>query len=172
MMLLYHAQAHSFSAGMILSAKYGSSPSSKRGGTSKIAKKRNVSERFSWIRGRLSSFFVFSQWKAVGSGGHFWWRLHPFCLLCKTETFKRILMRLFKIYRPPFLQHDIVKRIDININCNYQQDQFSHHQENHLRFFLHCHHNKTPDDVRSISPNVASLNILIHNVINLLFDEH
>ena len=78
-------------------------PARRGGGTSKIAKKRNVLEHFNWIRGRLSSFFVFSQWKAVGSGGHFWWRLHPFCLLCKTETFKRILMRLFKIYRPPFL---------------------------------------------------------------------
>ena len=41
------------------------------GETSKIAKKRNVPERFSWIRGRLSVFFVFSQWKTVGSGVHF-----------------------------------------------------------------------------------------------------
>ena len=41
------------------------------GETSKIAKKRNVPERFSWIKGRLSVFFVFSQWKAVGSAVHF-----------------------------------------------------------------------------------------------------
>ena len=31
---------------------------------------------------------------------------------------------------------------------------------------------KWPDDGRSISQNVASLNILVHNVINLLYYEH
>ena len=50
---------------------------------------------------------------------------------------------------------------------------------NHLRFSLRCHHNKIlpkdlqlkskPDDGRSISRNVASLNILVHDVINLLY---
>ena len=38
---------------------------------------------------------------------------------------------------------------------------------NHLRFSLRCHHNKTLDDRRSISRNVASLYILVHDVICL-----
>ena len=69
---------------------------------------------------------------------------------------------------------------------------------NHLRFSLRCHHNKIlpkdlqlksrikterskiilqragkkPDDGRSISRNVAHLNILVHDVINLLYYQY
>ena len=60
--------------------------------------------------------------------------------------------------------------------------RFERYFSNHLRFSLRCHHNKIlpkdlqlksrPDDGRSISRNVASLNILVHDVINLLYYEH
>ena len=54
---------------------------------------------------------------------------------------------------------------------------------NYLRFSLHCHHNKIlpkdlqlkskmPNDGRSISQNVAHWNILVHDVINLLYYEY
>ena len=43
---------------------------------------------------------------------------------------------------------------------------------NHLQFSLHCHHNLGPDDGRSISRNVAYLNILVHDIINLLNYEY
>ena len=44
---------------------------------------------------------------------------------------------------------------------------------NHLRFSLRCHHNKIlPDDGRSISRNVAHLNLLVHDMINLLYYEY
>ena len=40
-----------------------------------------------------------------------------------------------------------------------------------LRFERYFSH-QWPDDGRSISRNVASLNILVHDVINLLYYEH
>ena len=78
-------------------------PARGGGAPQKLPKKEMSRNVLAGSGGGWAVFFVSSLWKAVGSGGHFWWRLHPFCLLCKTETFKRILMRLFKIYRPPFL---------------------------------------------------------------------
>ena len=78
-------------------------PPARGGGPQKFPKKEMSRNVLAGSGGGWTVFFVFSLWKGVWSGGHFWWRLHPFCLLCKTETFKRILMRLFKIYRPPFL---------------------------------------------------------------------
>ena len=38
-----------------------------------------------------------------------------------------------------------------------------------LRFERYFSHHHWPDDGRSISRNVASLNILVHDVINLLY---
>ena len=78
-------------------------PPARGGGPQKFPKKEMSRNVLAGSGGGWAVFFVFNLWKGVCSGGRFWWRLHPFCLLCKTETFKRILMRLFKIYRPPFL---------------------------------------------------------------------
>ena len=71
--------------------------------------------------------------------------------------------------------NDKVLEYPINYSSYYNTISLSRHEQvclMRLRFERYFSHHRAMYDGRSISRNVASLNILVHDVINLLYYEH